>query len=172
MSEQLLRPDDWDEPVQIPDPPEVSAVLVPFDGSHSAERALAWAEGMVSASGGEVIVMVAYEPPLTKKGRGSSYVEAITAAMEEEAKLLAAEAVELLVSRGVRSRGIVVRGEASAAALDTAESEGCAAVVLGRRGLSTELEGLAGALERLRSAVHGGVSERVARLAQIPVMVV
>ena len=110
MSE-MLRPDDWEDPVVIPDLPAMARILVPFDGSHTAERALAWAELLAGASGAEIVVMVAYQPPLTKKGRGATYVEAMRDEMQAESESLANEAVELVRSRGGASRGIVVRGE-------------------------------------------------------------
>lgn len=116
--------------------------------------------------------MVAYEPPLTKKGRGGTYVEAIRDALDDEAKALAAEAVELLTAAGCRARGVVIRGEAAAATLETVETDDCDLVVLGRRGLSSELAGIAGTLERFRSSLQGGVAEKVARHADVAVMVV
>ena len=45
-------------------------------------------------------------------------------------------------------------------------------IVIGRRGLSSELTGIGGSMERLRSSLGGGVTERVARYADAPVMVV
>jgi nucleotide-binding universal stress UspA family protein len=139
MSE-MLRPDDWEDPVVIPDLPAMARILVPFDGSHTAERALAWAELLAGASGAEIVVMVAYQPPLTKKGRGATYVEAMRDEMQAESESLANEAVDL--------------------------------IVIGRRGLSSELTGIGGSMERLRSSLGGGVTERVARYADAPVMVV
>ena len=172
MSEPLLRPEDWEQPVAISDLDNVESVLVPFDGSHAAERALAWAELITRVTNAEVVVMVAYEPPLTKKGRGALYVDEIRAALDDEAQALATEAVELLIGRGRRARGIVVRGEPAAAALETAEAEACDLIVLGRRGLTSELAGFAGTLEKVRSALQGGVAEKVARHADVAVMVV
>ncbi len=172
MNEPLTRPDDWDEPVMLPEIRSIQRVLVPFDGSHCAERALAWSVLLATTASAEVVVMVAFEPPLTKRGRGSDYVEAMRTALDEEARQLATEAVQLLLDRGCRARGIVIAGEPAASALDTAESEDCNVIVIGRRGLSSETAGLAGALERFRSAMQGGVAEKVARHAEIPVMVV
>lgn len=172
MTDALLRPDDWDEPVSVPELDALSTIVVPFDGSHSAERALAWGELVAGNAGAEVVVVVAYEPPLTKKGRGAIYVEDMRAALAEEAHVLAEEAVALIVQRGGRARGVVVEGEASAATLDVADTEAAQLIVLGRRGLAYELPGMAGGLERFRSAMGGGVAERVARHAEIAVMVV
>lgn len=172
MSDTLLRPDDWDEPVVVPDVDELTTVVVPFDGSHSSERALAWGELVARGAGAEVVVVVAFEAPLTKKGRGAIYVDDMRAALEAEAKALAAEAVETLAARGTKARGIVVQGEASAATLDVAETENAQLIVLGRRGLAHELPGVAGSLERFRSTMSGGVAERVARHADVAVMVV
>ena len=37
------RPADWESPVVVPEAEVPERILVPFDGSHNAERALAWA---------------------------------------------------------------------------------------------------------------------------------
>lgn len=172
MSELLERPDDWDAPVAIPDLSSVARILVPFDGSHTAERALAWAKLIATPTGAEIIVMTAYEPPLTKKGRGVLYVDDVSHALAQEAEELAAEAVSLLIEQGHVARGLIVKGEAAAAILDSAETEEVDVVVLGRRGLTSELAGLSGSLEKFRSALHGAVTDRIVRNAETAVLVV
>lgn len=168
----LARPDDWDDPVQLPDVTAPTRVLVPFDGSHNAERALAWAELVARRAGAEIVVVVAYEQPLTMRGRGAAYIETIRDELAEEARLLATEAVELLVGRGVASRGIVVKGEPARGILDTAEDERAELIVIGRHGLTAELRGVASALDRFRDLLQGGVADKVTQHASIPVLVV
>lgn len=168
----LPRPDDWGDPVVLPAVIAPQRLLVPFDGSHTAERSLAWAAMVARATGAEVVVVVAYEPPLTVRGRGASYVDAAREQLTDEAHTLATESVTLLIGQGVGARGIVARGEPARAILDTAEDEACDLIVLGRDGLSAELRGLTGALNRFRELMAGGVAEKVTRHAKIPVLLV
>lgn len=171
MSTQA-RPDDWDAPVSLPAVSAPKRVLVPFDGSHNAERSLAWAELVASRAGAEVVVVVAFEQPLTMRGRGAAYIETVREELSEEATLLATEAVELLREHGVDARGIVVKGEPARAILDTAEDEDAELIVIGRSGLTAELRGVAGALDRFRDLLQGGVADKVTAHATIPVLVV
>lgn len=166
------RPEDWEDPVVLPEVTSPQRVLVPFDGSHNAERALAWAAHVCDTEGAEVIVLVGFEQPLTLRGRGANYIEAVREELEEEAKQLAAEAVRLLIGRGVSARGLVVKGDVPHAILDTADAEGCDLVVIGRRGLSAEVGGMSSALDRVRDMLQGGVSDKVIRHASVPVLVV
>lgn len=167
------RPDDWDAPVALPPVAAPRRILVPFDGSHNAERALAYAHLVARAAGTtEVVVVVAYEQPLTMRGRGAAYVETLRDELEAEAKLLATESVQLLVTEGIVARGLVVRGEAARAVLDAADDEGCDLIVMGRQGLTAELRGVASALSRFRDLLLGGVAEKVVQHSAVPVLVV
>ena len=166
------RPEDWDEPVRLPDVTVPTRLLVPFDGSHNAERALAWAATTASATSGEIVVMVGFEQPLTMRGRGAAYVEAVRDGLEAEARSLAEEAVALLVERGISARGLVVKGDIAHAILDTAEAEACDLLVIGRQGLSSEIGGVAGTLDRMRDMLQGGVADKVVRHSPVPVLVV
>ncbi|MBL8932379.1 MAG: universal stress protein [Kineosporiaceae bacterium] len=167
-----VRPADWEDPVRLPEVTAPRRLLVPFDGSHNAERALAWAALTASTASAEVVVMVGFEQPLTMRGRGAAYIESVREELESEARELAAEAVTLLGGRGVAARGIVVKGDVPHAILDMADSEGCDLIVIGRQGLTAELRGLGTALERVRDMLHGGVSDKVIRHSTVPVLVV
>jgi nucleotide-binding universal stress UspA family protein len=166
------RPEDWDDPVALPPITAPSKVLVPFDGSHTAERALAWAELVSRTGGAEVIVVVAYEPPLTVRGRGADYVEAARDALSAEAHAIASEAVQLLVEHGVRARGVVAKGEPVGAILDVAEHEHVGIIILGRQGLSSEVRGITHIMNRFKDSLRGGVAEQVSRHAGVPVVLV
>jgi nucleotide-binding universal stress UspA family protein len=120
----------------------------------------------------EVVVVVAYEPPLTMRGRGAAYVDATRDEMELEARGLAGEAVQHLAERSVRARAIVVKGDPARAILDTADDEDCNFIVIGRQGLTAELRGVTGALARFRELTTGGVAEKVYRHATVPVLMV
>lgn len=166
------RPDDWEDPVVIPEIARPRRALVPFDGSHNAERALAWSVLVAHNNGAEVIVVVAFEPPLTMRGRGAAYVEEARGALADEAQSLAEEAVALLLTQHVQARGIVVSGDPARAILDTVDDEDCDMVIIGKQGLTAELRGATGALARFRELAAGGVAEKVHRHATVPVLMV
>jgi nucleotide-binding universal stress UspA family protein len=166
------RPDDWDAPVALPPGAAPQRILVPFDGSHNAERALAWAAHVAERESSEIIVMVAFEQPLTVRGRGAPLIESIREELEAEAKELAAEAVTALHAQGTAARGLVVKGDVAHAILDTAEAESCELVVIGRRGLTAEVGGVTSALDRVRDMLQGGVADKVIRHCSVPVLVV
>jgi nucleotide-binding universal stress UspA family protein len=156
------HPDDWEEPVEIPDVPrDFQRVLLPFDGSAGSERGLAYAEIVAQITNAEIVVVVAYDPPLTVRRRGILLVEQARAELEQDATELAQEAVQLLLDRGNQARAIVVRGDPAQSILETIDVEQADVVVLGRRGLN-RFEGLA----------LGSVSLRVSTNATIPVFLV
>ncbi|HMK11779.1 MAG TPA: universal stress protein [Acidimicrobiales bacterium] len=156
------RPADWDEPTVIPDiPGELERILVPFNGTTHGELGLAHASRLATWTGAELIVVVAYDPPIAGRRRGVLEVEGLRAEMEADAKEIATEASELLAARGHRVRAIVIRGDPVDAILDTAESEQVGLIVMGHRSLST-----------LTGLLSGAVAERVARYAHAPVLLV
>lgn len=169
MSGLINRPEDWDRPVELPTIPCPKKVLVPFDGSHNAERALAWSALVGKGSPAEVVVVVAFDPPLTMKGRGALHVEDTKTALEEEARLLAEESVQALLERNVQARGVVVRGDIVRAILETVDTEDADLIVMGRVGVTHEMGGL---LDRFRSFLEGSVAEKVSRHATVPVLLV
>jgi nucleotide-binding universal stress UspA family protein len=169
MTLGTTRPDDWDHPVVLPDVSPPERVLVPFDGSHAGERALGWAALVAAGGRAEVVVVVAYDPPITLRGRGALYVEEVKAVLAREADELAGEAVSVLHGRGVRARGVVVRGDVSRGILDAAEDERADVIVMGRRGLTHEAGSV---VERFLTILTGGVAEKVTRHADVPVLLV
>jgi nucleotide-binding universal stress UspA family protein len=166
------RPPDWHEPVVLPEVTAPRRILVAFDGSHNAERALAWAAYVGARTEIETVVAVAYEQPMTMRGRGAAYIEEARAQLELEATELATEAVDLLHRHELTARGIVVKGDVAHSLLDMAETEGCDLIVIGRQGITSEVGGVAGAVGRVRDMLEGGVTAKVARHARVPVLVV
>ncbi len=157
------------QPVAIPEAPRPRKILVPFDGSHTAERALAWSILAARNNDAEVVVVVAFDPPLTVKGRGASYVEEMKATLEEEARELAEESVAGLLDHGVTARGVVVKGDVARSILETADEESVDLIIIGRQGLTHEA---GGTLEKFRALMSGGIAEKVSRHASVPVLVV
>ncbi len=146
-------------PLAIPDiDPSIRRILVPVDGSAGSEIGMAWADLIARTVDAEVVVIVAFNPPSAIRRRGILETEHLRIEMEQDAKEVATEATQLFLDRGRRARALVVVGEATEAILDTAESEQVQLIVMGRRGMG-----------RLQGLLVGSVSERVARLATVPV---
>jgi nucleotide-binding universal stress UspA family protein len=168
-----LRPDDWDDPVRIPEvETTVAKILVPLDGSHAAERALGYADALARRGDSEVVVVVAFDPPLTMRRRAGIMVEDARHRMEEEATELAEESVALLRERGNRARGIVVRGDITEALLETIEDESADLVVMGRRGVTAEVRKQRPVVGAVQAVFHGSVADKVSRHARVPVLLV
>lgn len=150
----------WDDPLRIPSVKQtIQTILVPVDGSYGSEKGLAYASVFASLSGARVVVVVAYDPPVTVRRRGILAVQEARSEMEADAKELANEAVQLMTERGHDASAVVVRGDPVQAIVQTAGEEGADVIVMGRRGLS-----------RLKGLLLGSVSERVARHTEIPVL--
>ena len=160
---EIAVPGPDDEPLEIPEIGRgVERVLIPVDGSPGSERGMAYASLVAELTGAELIVVVAYDPPIAiRRKAGLLEVQHERAEMEDEASELAGEAVSLLTARGHAARGIVVRGDPAEAIIEIAERESPDLIVIGRRGLG-----------RLKGLLVGSVSERVARHAEIPVLLV
>ncbi|MGD9960642.1 universal stress protein [Nocardioides sp.] len=166
------RPKDWDDEVVLPDVSTPKRVLIAFDGSHNSERALAWGAYVGARAEMEIVVVVAYEQPMTMRGRGAVYVEEVRDELETEALALATEAVELLKGRNLNARGVVVKGEIAGAILDVVEQQDCELVIIGRQGISSELGGATSAMDRVRNMLQGGISHKVGRHCTVPVLMV
>jgi nucleotide-binding universal stress UspA family protein len=152
----------WDQPLRLPEiNSEIGSLLVAVDGSAGSERALAYANLIAGKFGARVVVVVAYDPPVTVRRRGILEVEGARAEMEADAKEIASEAVQLLTGVGLEASATVVRGDPAEAIIETGETEGVDMIVMGRRGMG-----------RLKGLLVGSVSERVVRHSAIPVVLV
>ncbi|GAA1769722.1 universal stress protein [Kocuria aegyptia] len=129
-------------------------VVVGYDGSGNSERALDWAIQETGALAGELKVVVAMGRPVAvDPSLYGPFLEAI----EEEADKVAAAAVSRARDAGVPVAAVVERGDAAGVLVH--ESEGAAALVLGRRGR----RGVRGRL--------GSVTAAAAAHAKCPVIV-
>ncbi len=152
--------DHEEEPLRLPDLGHgLDRILVPVDGSPGSERGLALAAALADGLDAEIMVVVAFNPPVTVRRRGTIATEEAQSEMERDARELAEEATTLLVERGLRARGVAAEGDPVEAILESAERERADLIVMGRRGLG-----------RLQGLLVGSVSERVARHAEIPVL--
>jgi nucleotide-binding universal stress UspA family protein len=133
--------------------------VCPVDGSTGSEKGLAYAAHLAGITGAGIVVVVAFNPPVTVRRRGILAAQQAKDEEREDAKELAAEASQLLSDRGIKARGMAVEGDPVEAILDTAQRERADLIVMGRRGLG-----------RLQGLLVGSVSERVARHAEVPVL--
>lgn len=129
-------------------------ILVGYDGSEFAEKALDWAIGEARAVDGELTVVVSTGRPVVADAAITGpYLEKI----EEEAEQTARRGVQKAKDAGVAAQGILERGDV--AGVLVSESRSASLVVLGKRGL----HGLRGRL--------GSVSAATAAHAACPVIV-
>jgi nucleotide-binding universal stress UspA family protein len=105
-------------------------ILVAYDGSESAKRALEQAAELVD--GGELSVISVAEilPPV---GRVPGMV---IPEFEAERKQNLSDALGILEQRGVKAQAVQRRGDPAAMILDEAEKEDIGLIVIGTRGLN------------------------------------
>lgn len=132
-------------------------ILLAYDGSEGAKRALEQAAELAERDGrGMTVVSVAETVDL---GRAGSHI--VPEGEDQERKRELADAVERLSARGVKVRAVERKGEPAAMIVDEAEKEHTELIVVGTRGLS--------AAKRM---VLGSVSTAVVQHAPCSVLVV
>jgi nucleotide-binding universal stress UspA family protein len=117
-------------------------ILVAYDGSESAKRALEQAAELAESDGRSVTVVSVAET--LNLGRGGAHV--VEEDEDRERKRELAEAVKLLSERGVKVRAVERKGEAAAMILDEAEKEHTELIVIGTRGLNAAKRVLLGSV--------------------------
>jgi nucleotide-binding universal stress UspA family protein len=132
-------------------------ILLAYDGSEGAKRALEQAAELDKSDGRSVTVVSVAET--VNLGRAGSHI--VPEDEDSERKRELAEAVELLSDRGVKVRAVERKGEAAAMIIDEAKKEDTELIVIGTRGLN--------AAERV---VLGSVSTDVVHRAPCNVLVV
>jgi nucleotide-binding universal stress UspA family protein len=131
-------------------------ILVGYDGSGEAKRALEWAAKLYRAEPGSSITVIGVAPALDAAPRIPDAVDPTSDLPLHERQL--AEATSILAAA---AETILRVGRPAEEILDTAEEGNFDLVVLGHRGM--------GAARRF---LMGSVSERVVRHATRPVLVV
>jgi nucleotide-binding universal stress UspA family protein len=131
-------------------------VLVAYDGSPSALRALDQAVGL--AHNGAQMSVVSVAEPLPQFGRAGAML-----LPEEETERIheLADAKRLLAEKGISATVVERKGDAASMIIDEAEKEAADVIVMGTRGLN--------AAERW---LLGSVSTRVVQHAPCNVLVV
>lgn len=149
-------------------------VLIAYDGSDTARRAVREAAGMFGSR--QVLVVTVWEPALAYESsmptaglemppvpvdvEGAREVEE---ELHQRARSIAQEGAELAQSVGLQAKGLAVADEVHVAdtIIEVARKRGAAAIVVGSRGL-----------KGLRARLEGSTSKAVVKHAPCPVVVV
>jgi nucleotide-binding universal stress UspA family protein len=138
-------------------------VLLPFDGSPSAKRAIQYlvdfARGNPNLS--VHVINVQTEPTFFGNYGSPSMIEQFKTAALEHAGVINAEAVTLLGAANIRCQSHEVLGDVVTEVIQAAAKYGCDTVVMGTRGMSS-----------LGNLVMGSVANRVVHEVPVPVLLV
>lgn len=110
-------------------------LLVPFDGSPFALRALRHALGQARSTGAELHVVHVHEPA-TDYGRTAAYQQAtqIGRELDEASNLILQPAADEAKAAGVTFHTAILSGRPAEAIVSYAESHGCDGIVMGTHG--------------------------------------
>ena len=137
-------------------------LLVAFDGSESATRALRHAIEQVKGTGRSIHLLITHTGPLSypEIGVTISYEELMAAADRETAKLLVPAEKEL-EKAGVNYTKEILSGPAGSLIAERAKPTEFAGIVMGTRGMGA-----------LKGLIVGSVANQVVHLAEVPVTLV
>jgi nucleotide-binding universal stress UspA family protein len=138
-------------------------LLVPYDGSQSAERALRHALELAAALDKAELHLVHVHESVLSYGRAAAYIPAgeLEADMHKKSEALLKPALERVAAAGVPHRSAVLHGAPAQAIVGYAEDHGCDGIVMGTQGT--------GAISTL---LLGSVATKVMHLAKVPVTLV
>lgn len=139
-------------------------ILVPVDGSPTAQKAVEKASGLAQAFGSAVTAIYVIDPyPFTGLGSDFAYGQSeYLSAASAEAKEATAAARKALEQAGVKVKTAVIEAHATwRGILEAAESMGADLIVMGSHGR-----------RGLEKMVLGSVAQRVLSHSQLPVLVV
>jgi nucleotide-binding universal stress UspA family protein len=137
---------------------EVKTIIVGYDGSEGAERAVELAQEVAQIRKATVVVLTAF-PHLSRVIEGAVESDEVSHDIEQAGEE-AASAVARLQAAGVNAVPDVAEGPAAHALLEAAESRGADLIIVGSRGHN-----------RLANLLLGSTSEDVVRRATVPVLV-
>ena len=133
-------------------------ILLPTDGSPTADAAAHFAETIARAENSSIIVMTIAEPAITAGIEDQDVTEVLAESKHDLAEM---EAYRLR-TLGIRAEPLTVTaGSAHEAILRVAEKRNVRLIVMGTHGRSA-----------LSRAILGSVADRVVRLATVPVVLV
>lgn len=119
----------------------MTRILVAYDGSESARRALSEAARL--ARGEDSVTVVGVAEVLPQVGRAGAM---LVPEEHEQRRRQLAEATAILTERGIGADVVERQGEAAAMILDEAEKEEADLIVIGTRGLNSAQRWLLGSV--------------------------
>lgn len=144
------------------DAKEIKKILLATDGSDATIKVDEWAAMIAKATGAHIVIVTAYNPPMTIRKRGSVMVEELRQKYEQEAKEIVAEVEDDLAKLGVTATsGLAVEGPPAESILKACEEVQPDLIVMG-----------AGGETELKDFLLGSVAERVVRHCEVPVTIV
>jgi len=139
----------------------MSTVLVPIDGSESAERAIAYALAELDPT--TEILLLHVIPPMRIYGEVAVYVGEAQAHQIAEAH--SHEVLDPILARvrdtGRPSRSLLIEGDVAETIARVAKDQQCKSIVMGTRGLGA-----------IASLVMGSVAMKVVHLVEVPVTLI
>ncbi len=135
-------------------------ILVGYDGSENAERALDFAIELASKFSARLFVVEVIDLTLFYNSGVLPPLEA-TKSLEEKAKKDVKKAIEKTKSKGVDTEGITLEGDPAHSILEFAKDNQVDVIVIGSRGLS-----------KVQRIFLGSVSNKIVQESRIPVIVV
>jgi nucleotide-binding universal stress UspA family protein len=133
-------------------------ILVGYDGSKLAKKALEIAFGMAQSEDAKLVILAVARPPEpATRVETIGVLENAQEHFEQDFKQIAVRAQEL----GVNAETAVIVGHPTEQLVHRAETEKADLIIVGRRGMS-----------RFERMLVGSTSEKVLRYAHCPVMVV
>lgn len=133
----------------------IKTIVLGYDGSEGAERALLLASSLARQNKARVVVVTAFSWTYTIDAMGERVAQ-----FAQEAETIAQKAVTKLQATGVEVTSEVRDGSGGEVVLREAEEQKADLIVVGRRGLSL-----------VASLLLGSTSEYVVRRATVPVLV-
>lgn len=138
-------------------------MLVPFDGSGNAQRALRYAISLARENGhAEIHVVTVHDEP-ELYGYIEAYVsrEKLADLQRQNSEALLVTAEEILKEAAVPYEKEILIGDVAAAIAKRADELGCDGIVMGTRGMTA-----------MGSLVMGSIATKVVHVANVPVTLV
>ena len=140
--------------------PLPTRILVPIDGSENSKKALEFALDLSSKIGSALVLVHVVEVPMSSY-KQHHVADSLLTVLENSGKTLLKNFETKAASIGVHCEGVLAHGDPTTQILKVSDRKGCDCIIMGKRGL--------GRFERM---LLGSVSDRIAKLAVVPVVIV
>lgn len=141
----------------------MSRILVPFDDSASAHRALDFAVDLARRLGSTDVHIVTAHDNLIDVTRETAYqpLDKLLAEQEAHSRKVLQPALDKAKAAGVAASSAVLSGSISQSIVDYARANACTQIVMGTHGRGT-----------IGTLLLGSIAQKVVHLASIPVTLV